>query len=58
MVRVVLPSFKNRVGVERPAGYLDQYSLAGIMTWLGHHSLGSGPQFYWLKNLIFVLEVI
>lgn len=29
-------------------------SLEGIMPWFSYHSLGSGLQFYWLKNLIFV----
>ena len=44
----------DRVGMERAARHLGVHSLEGIVPWLGHHSLSSGLQFYWLKNLIFV----
>ena len=50
----------NRVGMVRPAGHLGIHSLEEIVPWLGQHSLVSGLQFYWLKNLILLayLEVI
>lgn len=44
----------DRVGMEKPAGHLRMYKLARIVLWLGHRSLDSGCQFFWLRNLIFV----